>query len=86
MGKRSNDRGKENQLFRLSYDAREVDLDLVRGSPYRPAAPKAPHQKASQKCALDPTPPKVRYFLHYGRQPQKRNGFAGLRGRGIASH
>jgi len=56
MGKRSNDRGKENQLFRLSHGARKIDLDLVRGSPYRSAAPQVPHQRPHRSVHSIPHP------------------------------
>ena len=52
-GQRSTRRDRENQGMAKSPRARRTDLDLVRASPYGPAACDPPHQKAGYTTAPD---------------------------------
>jgi hypothetical protein len=63
MGKRSMRRDRENQLKRPALRARVTELDLVRASPYGPAACVKPHQEAEHTAAPDHMPPKAQISL-----------------------
>jgi hypothetical protein len=63
MGKRSMRRDRENQLKRPAPRARVSELDLVRASPYGPAAGVTPHQEAEHTAAPDHMPPEAKISL-----------------------
>jgi hypothetical protein len=64
MGKRSMRRDWENQADRTAPRARVSVLDLIRASPYGPAASAKPHQEAEQTSAPDHMPPEAKFRLH----------------------
>ena len=78
MGKRSTRRDRENQVDRTAPRARVSVLDLIRASPYRPAAGVEPHQEAEHTAAPDHMPrPRRRFRLH---PPGRPHTAADLRG------
>jgi hypothetical protein len=63
MGKRSSRRDRENQASRTAPRARVSVLDLIRASPYGPAASVKPHQEAEHTSAPDHMPPEAKISL-----------------------